>query len=191
MLNIVMFGAPGSGKGTQSDLIVEHFRLTHISTGDLLRAEIKAGSETGKKVEGLIAEGKLVSDDIIVALLRKKVEGTKDTAGFIFDGFPRNVAQAEVLDEILKGIGERVTVMLDMEVEEQTLIERLILRGQQSGRADDNMETIKNRLDVYRNVTLPVMDYYKKQGCYRQINNNGTVEQCFEQVKAAIEDASK
>ncbi|MBO8440141.1 MAG: adenylate kinase [bacterium] len=191
MLNIVMFGAPGSGKGTQSDLIVDRFRLTHISTGDLLRAEIKAGSEIGKKVEGLIAEGKLVSDDIIVALLRKKVETTKDTAGFIFDGFPRNVAQAEVLDEILKGIGERVTVMLDMEVEEKTLIERLILRGQQSGRADDNMETIKNRLDVYRNVTLPVMDYYKKQGCYRQINNNGTVEQCFAQVEAAIEDASK
>ena len=191
MLNIVMFGAPGSGKGTQSDLIVDRFRLTHISTGDLLRAEIKAGSEIGKKVEGLIAEGKLVSDDIIVALLRKKVETTKDTAGFIFDGFPRNVAQAEVLDEILKGIGERVTVMLDMEVEEKTLIERLILRGQQSGRADDNIETIKNRLDVYRNVTLPVMDYYKKQGCYRQINNNGTVEQCFAQVEAAIEDASK
>ncbi len=191
MLNIVMFGAPGSGKGTQSDLIVDRFRLTHISTGDLLRAEIKAGSEIGKKVEGLIAEGKLVSDDIIVALLRKKVETTKDTAGFIFDGFPRNVAQAEVLDEILKGIGERVTVMLDMEVEEKTLIERLILRGQQSGRADDNMETIKNRLAVYRNVTLPVMDYYKKQGCYRQINNNGTVEQCFAQVEAAIEDASK
>ena len=191
MLNIVMFGAPGSGKGTQSDLIVDRFRLTHISTGDLLRAEIKAGSEIGKKVEGLIAEGKLVSNDIIVALLRKKVETTKDTAGFIFDGFPRNVAQAEVLDEILKGIGERVTVMLDMEVEEKTLIERLILRGQQSGRADDNMETIKNRLDVYRNVTLPVMDYYKKQGCYRQINNNGTVEQCFAQVEAAIEDASK
>ena len=186
-----MFGAPGSGKGTQSDLIVDRFRLTHISTGDLLRAEIKVGSEIGKKVEGLIAEGKLVSDDIIVALLRKKVETTKDTAGFIFDGFPRNVAQAEVLDEILKGIGERVTVMLDMEVEEKTLIERLILRGQQSGRADDNMETIKNRLDVYRNVTLPVMDYYKKQGCYRQINNNGTVEQCFAQVEAAIEDASK
>lgn len=186
-----MFGAPGSGKGTQSDLIVDRFRLTHISTGDLLRAEIKASSEIGKKVEGLIAEGKLVSDDIIVALLRKKVETTKDTAGFIFDGFPRNVAQAEVLDEILKGIGERVTVMLDMEVEEKTLIERLILRGQQSGRADDNMETIKNRLDVYRNVTLPVMDYYKKQGCYRQINNNGTVEQCFAQVEAAIEDASK
>lgn len=186
-----MFGAPGSGKGTQSDLIVDRFRLTHISTGDLLRAEINASSEIGKKVEGLIAEGKLVSDDIIVALLRKKVETTKDTAGFIFDGFPRNVAQAEVLDEILKGIGERVTVMLDMEVEEKTLIERLILRGQQSGRADDNMETIKNRLDVYRNVTLPVMDYYKKQGCYRQINNNGTVEQCFAQVEAAIEDASK
>lgn len=187
MVNIVMFGAPGSGKGTQSDLIVDNYKLTHISTGDLLRAEINAGSEIGLKVKDLISKGELVSDDIIVSLLRKKVETTKNTNGFIFDGFPRNVAQAAILDDILGSIGEKVNIMLNMEVEEEALIQRLILRGKQSGRADDNLETIKNRLDVYRNVTMPVMDYYKKQGSYVQINNNGTVEECFAQVKKAID----
>ena len=191
MLNIVIFGAPGSGKGTQSERIVAKYGINHISTGDVLRAEIKNGTELGKTAKGYIDQGQLLPDNLIIDILASTLDSFKDSKGVIFDGFPRTIAQAEALKKMLAERGQQVSVMLDLDVPEDELMKRLILRGQQSGRADDNMETIKNRLDVYRNVTLPVMDYYKKQGCYRQINNNGTVEQCFAQVEAAIEDASK
>lgn len=189
MLNIVISGAPGSGKGTQSDIIVKHYDLTHISTGDMLRAEIKAGTPNGKAAESLIAEGKLVPDEMMIAMLRDVVEKNTDTKGFIFDGFPRTVAQAEALDKMLSEKGTKISCMLCMEVEHDLLIERLLNRGKTSGRADDNLETIQKRLDVYNTQTLPVIEYYKQTGRYQSATNNGTVDECFAQVKAIIDNA--
>lgn len=189
MLNIVISGAPGSGKGTQSDIIVKEYGLTHISTGDMLRAEIKEGTEDGKKAEALIADGKLVPDEMIIAMLRHKIESTRETKGFIFDGFPRTVAQAVALDKMLADHGTSVTCMLKMEVKHELLIERLLQRGKTSGRADDNLETIQKRLDVYSNSTLPVIDFYKQSNRYQSANNNESVEKCFTEVKQIIDNS--
>ena len=154
MLNIVISGAPGSGKGTQSAIIVENYGLTHISTGDMLREEIKNGTENGKKAEVLINDGKLVPDDMIIAMLHDQVQKhitAGDTKGFIFDGFPRTAAQAVALDNMLHELETEVSCMLHMQVEHELLIERLLNRGKTSGRADDNLETIQKRLDVLSN----------------------------------------
>lgn len=187
MLNIVIFGAPGSGKGTQSDFIVEKYGLTHLSTGDLLRAEIKAQSAIGKKAQVLIDAGNLVPDSLIIELLEKKILETPDSPGFIFDGFPRTVAQAEVLDSFLKEHQTKVSIMLNLHVDEQTLIDRLLNRGKTSGRADDNLETIQKRLNVYKTKTLPVLDYYRSSDRATTVDNNSTVEACFEHIVQAIQ----
>ncbi|MGM9806294.1 MAG: adenylate kinase [Candidatus Aphodosoma sp.] len=189
MLNIVISGAPGSGKGTQSDIIVKEYGLVHISTGDMLRAEIKAGTANGKAAESLIAEGKLVPDDMIISMLRDQVKGNPDARGFIFDGFPRTVAQAEALDSMLGEIGSKVSCMLCMDVDHDLLIERLLNRGKTSGRADDNLETIRKRLDVYNTQTLPVIKFYTESGRCRHAANNGTVDECFAQVKRIIDSS--
>lgn len=186
MLNIVITGAPGSGKGTQSDLIVKEYGLYHISTGDMLRAEIKAGSEIGKKAEIIINEGKLVPDDVMIEMLHKTVLNHSDAKGIIFDGFPRTVAQAEALDKMLADMGEKVNILLVMNVEHQTLVKRLIERGKTSGRADDNLETIEKRLKVYTENTLPVIEFYKATGRLTEADNNSTVEACFNQIKVII-----
>lgn len=189
MLNIVISGAPGSGKGTQSDIIVEHYGLIHISTGDMLRAEIKAGTANGRAAESLIAEGKLVPDEMIIAMLHDQVAAHADAKGFIFDGFPRTVAQAEALDKMLADMGTSVTCMLCMEVEHDLLIQRLLNRGKTSGRADDNLETIQKRLDVYNEQTMPVIEFYRQSGRCKNATNNGTVDECFAQVKRIIDDS--
>jgi len=186
MLNIVITGAPGSGKGTQSDLIVKEYGLYHISTGDMLRAEIKAGSEIGKKAETLINDGKLVPDEVMIELLHKTVLEHRDSKGIIFDGFPRTVAQAEALDKMLADMGEKVNILLVMNVEHKTLVERLLERGKTSGRADDNMETIEKRLKVYTDNTLPVIEFYRASGRLTEADNNTTVEECFNQIKKII-----
>lgn len=187
MLNIVITGAPGSGKGTQSDLIVNNYGLYHISTGDMLRAEIKAGSEIGKQAEQIIAEGRLVPDEVMIEMLHKQILEHKDAKGFIFDGFPRTVAQAEALDKMLAGVGEKIDILLVMNVKHETLVERLILRGQTSGRADDNKETIEKRLAVYTENTLPVIEFYRSTGRLTEADNNTTVDECFAQIKNIIE----
>jgi adenylate kinase len=146
MLNIVIFGAPGSGKGTQSARIVEKYGLNHISTGDVLRAEIKNGTELGKTAKGYIDNGQLIPDALMIDILASVFDSFKDSKGVIFDGFPRTIAQAEALKEMLKVRGQEVSIMLDLEVPEDELMTRLIKRGQESGRADDNEETIKKRL---------------------------------------------
>ena len=189
MLNIVISGAPGSGKGTQSDIIVKEYGLSHISTGDMLREEIKQGTENGKKAEVLINDGKLVPDEMIIAMLQDRIQ--KDlakgaTKGFIFDGFPRTAPQAIALDSMLKELGTEVSCMLHMQVEHDLLIERLLNRGKTSGRADDNLETIQKRLEVYNTQTLPVIEHYKNSGRYKTACNNTTVEACFAQVKEII-----
>ena len=187
MLNIILCGAPGSGKGTQSDFIVEKYGLQHLSTGDVLRAEIKSGSALGQEIEAIISKGNLVPDEKMIALIENFIASLpSDSKGVIFDGFPRTVEQAEALTELLKKY-KMEAVMLDMIVDEQEVINRLINRGKTSGRADDNEETIKKRLEVYHRQTQPVATYYLHHDNYFAINGNNTMEDVFAQLCHSIE----
>lgn len=187
MLNIVIFGAPGSGKGTQSERIVEKYGINHISTGEVLRAEIKNGTELGKIAKSYIDQGQLIPDELMIDILASVLDGYKDSKGVIFDGFPRTIAQAEALKKMLAERGQEVSVMIDLEVPEDELMARLIKRGQASGRADDNEETIKKRLDVYHTQTAPLIDWYKNELKYQHINGLGTMEVIFADVCSAVD----
>ena len=182
MLNIILCGAPGSGKGTQSDLIVKKYGLQHLSTGDALRAEIKSGSELGKEIGELIAGGNLVPDHKMIHLIARYLDNLpEDCKGVIFDGFPRTVAQAEALELLLER-RQMKAVLLDLFVEEDEVIKRLLNRGKTSGRADDNYETIKKRLQVYQAETKPVCTYYLHRHNYFAINGNNSMEDTFSQI---------
>ena len=190
MKNIVIFGAPGSGKGTQSDKIIAEFGVAHISTGDVLRGEIKAGTELGKTASQYINEGKLVPDSLIIDMLAATLDSKgKDIPGVIFDGFPRTIAQAEALDEMLKERGEKVNVVVGLEVPDEEHIKRIIARGAVSGRADDNEETAKKRLDTYYSQTLPLKDFYIAQGKYAQIQGVGTIDGIYAEISKAISNS--
>ena len=187
MLNIVIFGAPGSGKGTQSERIVEKYGINHISTGDVLRAEIKNGTELGKTAKGYIDQGQLIPDELMIDILESVFDSFKDSKGVIFDGFPRTIAQAEALKKMLAERGQDVSVMLDLEVPEDELMVRLIKRGKDSGRADDNEETIKKRLHVYHSQTSPLIDWYKNEKKYQHINGLGTMDGIFADICEAVD----
>ena len=187
MLNIVIFGAPGSGKGTQSERIVEKYGINHISTGDVLRAEIKNGTELGKTAKGYIDQGQLIPDELMINILASVFDSFKDSKGVIFDGFPRTIAQAEALKKMLEERGQDVSVMLDLEVPEDELMVRLIKRGKDSGRADDNEETIKKRLHVYHSQTSPLIDWYKNEKKYQHINGLGTMDGIFADICEAVD----
>ena len=187
MLNIVIFGAPGSGKGTQSERIVEKFGIDHISTGDVLRAEIAAGSELGKSAKALIDNGQLIPDAMMIDILAAKLDTFVDSKGVIFDGFPRTIAQAEALKAMLNERGQDVTAMIELDVPEDELMMRLIKRGQMSGRADDNEETIKKRLVVYNEQTSPLKEWYKNEGKHCYINGLGDLDRIFADIVSAIE----
>ena len=187
MLNIVIFGAPGSGKGTQSERIVEKYGINHISTGDVLRAEIKNGTELGKTAKGYIDQGQLIPDELMIDILASVFDSFKDSKGVIFDGFPRTIAQAEGLKKMLAERGQDVSVMLDLEVPEDELMVRLIKRGKDSGRADDNEETIKKRLHVYHSQTAPLIDWYKNEKKYQHINGLGTMDGIFADICEAVD----
>ena len=187
MLNIVIFGAPGSGKGTQSERIVEKYGINHISTGDVLRAEIKNGTELGKTAKGYIDQGQLIPDELMIDILASVFDSFKDSKGVIFDGFPRTIAQAEALKKMLAERGQDVSVMVDLDVPEEELMVRLIKRGKDSGRADDNEETIKKRLHVYHSQTSPLIDWYKNEKKYQHINGLGTMEGIFAEICEAID----
>ena len=187
MLNIVIFGAPGSGKGTQSERIVEKYGINHISTGDVLRAEIKNGTELGKTAKGYIDQGQLIPDELMIDILASVFDSFKDSKGVIFDGFPRTIAQAEALKKMLAERGQDVSVMLDLEVPEDELMVRLIKRGKDSGRADDNEETIKKRLHVYHSQTSPLIDWYKNKKKYQHINGLGTMDGIFADICEAVD----
>ena len=187
MLNIVIFGAPGSGKGTQSERIVEKYGINHISTGDVLRAEIKNGTELGKTAKGYIDQGQLIPDELMIDILASVFDSFKDSKGVIFDGFPRTIAQAEALKKMLAERGQDVSVMVDLEVPEDELMVRLIKRGKDSGRADDNEETIKKRLHVYHSQTAALIDWYKNEKKYQHINGLGTMEGIFAEICEAID----
>lgn len=190
MLNIVIFGAPGSGKGTQSEKITEKYGIRHISTGDVLREEIKNGTELGKTAKRYIDEGQLLPDELIIDILASVLDSMKGHNGVIFDGFPRTIPQAEALKKLLQDRGQDITAMLDLDVPEEELITRLLKRGQESGRADDNMETIKKRLDVYKSQTFPLIEYYKKEGKYNHIKGVGALDDIFRDITAVIETSS-
>lgn len=175
MLNLVIFGAPGSGKGTQSEVLIEQFGFDHISTGDLLRAEIKQGSELGKSAKSYIDAGQLVPDSLIIGMIEKVLQERQPKKGLILDGFPRTVAQAEALDALYAKHGTAVHAVLDLQVAEDELIQRLLKRGEESGRSDDNLETIQKRLGIYHAQTAPIAEHYAKKGVHHAIEGSGAI----------------
>ena len=188
MKNIVIFGAPGSGKGTQSDKMIEKYGLNHISTGDVLRSEIKKGTELGKTAASYIDNGQLIPDDLMVSILAGVYDSFGDHKGVIFDGFPRTIPQAEALKKMLDERGDKVAAMIELDVPEDELMKRLLLRGQQSGRADDNEETIKKRLVVYHNQTAPLIEWYAKEGLHHHIDGLGELDRIFGDICAVVDN---
>ncbi len=188
MKNIVIFGGPGSGKGTQSELIIKEYGLFHISTGDVLRGQIAQGTELGKIAESYISNGKLIPDELMIDILDSVLESNLNNAeGVIFDGFPRTIKQAEALDQLLAKRNESLNTVLGLEVDDEELIARLINRGKTSGRSDDNLETIQKRLDVYHSQTDPLRDHYIAQGKYAAIQGKGSIEEIFGRIKDVID----
>lgn len=191
MLNLVLFGPPGAGKGTQSSNLVEKYQLIHLSTGDLLRSEINAKSELGLEAKKLMDQGQLVPDAIVIGMISSKLENNPEAKGFIFDGFPRTEAQAVALDTLLVQKNNSISAMLALEVENMELINRLLERGKDSGRADDqNQEVIQNRLDVYKNQTAVLKDYYSAQSKFHAINGFGSVAEVSDRLYKAIDSLS-
>ena len=189
MKNIIIFGAPGSGKGTYSDEIVEKYGMGHISTGDVLRAEIKNGTELGKTAKQFIDNGQLIPDDLMVSILASVYDSFgREHKGVIFDGFPRTIPQAEALKQMLSERGDKIAAMIELDVPEDELMKRLILRGQQSGRADDNEETIKKRLVVYHNQTAPLIEWYAKEGLHHHIDGLGELDRIFGDICAVVDN---
>ena len=188
MLNIVLFGPPGAGKGTQSAKLIEKYNLVHLSTGDIFRANIKGGTELGTLAKSYIDQGQLVPDEVTIRMLESEANKSPEAKGYIFDGFPRTPAQAAALDKFLESKGTSITLMLALEVEEEELKKRLLLRGKDSGRADDqDPSVIQKRIDVYRNETEPVRDYYQAQQKYTGIDGIGTIEEIFSRLCSAID----
>ncbi|MCQ2288331.1 MAG: adenylate kinase [Muribaculaceae bacterium] len=189
MLNIVIFGAPGSGKGTQSDNLIKTYGLFHISTGDVLRDNIKRGTELGATAKAYIDKGQLIPDALMIDILASVLDANKEAAapGVIFDGFPRTIAQAEALEVMLQERGTAVSTVVGLEVPEDELMRRIILRGQQTGRSDDNEETVKNRLAVYHNQTSPLKAFYEEKGLYQAIPGTGDIAEIFGRIQKAVD----
>lgn len=187
MLNLVLFGPPGSGKGTQSTKLIDKYALVHLSTGDILRGEIAAQTPLGIEAKKKMEKGELVSDEIVIGMISNKLDQNANAKGFIFDGFPRTTAQAKALDELLTQKGTAITVMLSLNVEKQELIDRLLNRGKDSGRADDqDLSVIENRIAVYNRETAIVQDYYKAQGKLKDIQGVGSIDDIFNRLCTAI-----
>ncbi len=192
MLNIVIFGPPGSGKGTQSDKITERYGLFHISTGDVLRKHIKDGTELGKTAEDYISKGQLIPDELMINILDAHLDANPESQkGVIFDGFPRTIPQAEALTALLEKRGTAIDAVVGLEVDDEELTDRLVKRGISSGRSDDNPETIKKRLDVYHSSTKPLKDFYTKTGHYRSIKGMGGIDEVFGEICSHLDPLSE
>lgn len=194
MLNLVLFGPPGAGKGTQSEKLIAKYDLIHLSTGDLLRSQIAAGTELGLRAKQLMDQGLLVPDEVVIGMIEHKLRDNQSALGFIFDGFPRTVPQAEALDQLLAQYNTQITTMIALVVEDEELIRRLLKRGQTSGRPDDqNDELIRRRVLEYNSKTKPVADYYSQQGKYTAIDGIGDIETIFDgickEIKKSVEQA--
>jgi adenylate kinase len=188
MLNIVLFGAPGCGKGTQSELLEKRFSLRHISTGNVIREQIAAKTELGLQMQACIERGELAPDQLVIDMIADYVAHHTEGNGVIFDGFPRTTAQAEAFDEILAKHGQKVAVMINMEVPEEELVKRILLRGKDSGRADDQSEAIiRNRIDIYNAQTAVVADFYRAQGKFESVPSMGTIEEVSERIATVVE----
>ena len=190
MLNIVIFGAPGSGKGTQSERLIDEYGLHHISTGELLRRHIAEGTEPGTVANKYISQGHLIPDDLMIKVLEEVLDSNPEltSKGVIFDGFPRTIDQAGSLNDMLEKRGTKVHAVVGLEVNEDDLIRRMLQRGKESGRADDNIDTIRERLNVYHNQTSPLRDFYIKEGKYHAIDGNGTVDNVFGSIKKSLKE---
>jgi len=188
MVNFLIFGPPGSGKGTQSVQLAKKFNLTHLSTGDMLRAEIAAGTELGKKMSSIMSKGALVPDEVVIEMIATKIDNTKNTAGFLFDGFPRTVAQTIELEKMLNDRGMKIDSMLVLDVDHDELVKRLILRADLSGRPDDrDPAVIENRLDVYKAKTEPIIDYCRERGIYQPVDGMGSIDDIFGRLSGLME----
>ena len=188
MLNLVLFGPPGAGKGTQSNLLIDKYNLVHLSTGDILRGEIAAGTALGMKAKTLMDRGDLVPDEVVIGMISSKLDNNPNVNGFIFDGFPRTAAQAEALDNLLEGKNTSISSMLSLKVEDEELIRRLLSRGKDSGREDDkNEEIIANRINEYNNKTAPLKDYYSAQNKLSEIEGVGSVVEISNKLNTVID----
>ncbi len=188
MYNLVLFGPPGAGKGTQSEMIIEKFNLTHISTGDLFRKHLGEGTELGKLAQKYMDEGNLVPDEVVIKMVELKIKSENNSNGFIFDGFPRTVTQAKALDVLLEKEGTEISGMILLDVDEFELINRIMLRGKSSGRSDDqDINKVNNRIKVYKKETLPVATYYQEQGKLNTIVGVGSVDNIFSDISEVIE----
>lgn len=181
-MNIILLGAPGSGKGTQSAFLVEQYGLTHLSTGDMLRAEIAAGSALGLQAKSIMDAGQLVSDEIVIAMIAQRLQ---DGKGALFDGFPRTLAQAEALDALLKERGQKIDRVIELQVDPEEIVERLLARG----RADDNEDVIRHRLQVFAEQTKPLVRYYEQQGTLRSVLGTGALEVIKQRIAEALPQA--
>ena len=186
-MRLVLLGAPGSGKGTQAARLKEHLQVPHISTGDLLRAEVAAGSPLGLQAKEVMARGDLVSDEILLGMLKDRFSRDDTRNGFILDGYPRNLAQAAALDELLASLGQKFDAAVQLTVDNEQIIERLAGRAQAEGRADDSPESVRHRLNVYDQQTAPVIDFYRQHGQLTVVNGVGSLDEVFTRIVEAIQ----
>ena len=187
MLNLILFGPPGSGKGTQASKLVEKFKLLHISTGDLFRYEMGHNTELGQLAKDYMSKGQLVPDEVTIGMLKNKLDSTKEAQGYILDGFPRTITQAEALDKLLEEKNQSISFLLSLDVDDEEIVQRIMLRGKTSGRPDDNDEEIvRKRIQVYNEETAPVFDYYNKQNKSVKVNGIGTVDEIFDRLCTVI-----
>ena len=185
-MRLVLLGAPGSGKGTQATRLREHLQVPHISTGDLLRAAVKAGTDLGLKAKAVMEAGGLVSDDIVLGMLEERLTAGDTGNGFVLDGYPRNLAQANALDALLGRLGQPVDIAVQLDVDTELLITRLAGRAQAEGRADDSPEAVRHRLQVYNDATAPVVDYYRNSGRLACVDGVGGMDDVFQRIIATL-----
>ena len=188
-MRLVLLGAPGSGKGTQATRLKDHLQVPHISTGDLLRAEVAAGSKLGLEAKEIMARGDLVSDAILLGMIEDRLSRADTANGFILDGYPRNLAQASALDALLQRIGQPIDCAVQLDVDNELLVERIAGRAKAEGRADDNPESVRKRLSVYSGQTAPVVDYYRQHGQLSVVNGVGSLDDVFTRIVEAIAPA--